>query len=188
MRVEMVAGFDNVVRFPAERRARPTLELLWELEPDVRWVVGLAETFELEMPDYTLSDTADAEAAGYIAGHIPAFGPERRMLLDELLEAALARAATACQDARDASADVAEAEARLAAAQASGGYWLDEMRTRIDGLALQMAKLSVVAHALAEEAKGVARAVRLARSGEAWTPRDFDADFEALLALRRTGS
>ena len=47
--------------------------------------------------------------------------------------------------------------------------------------------MMVAAHARAEEAEGVARAVGLAERGEAWVPRDFAADFEALLAIRRAG-
>ncbi len=38
MRVEVLPGMTNVVRFPVERRARPTLELLREIAPDVRVV------------------------------------------------------------------------------------------------------------------------------------------------------
>ena len=50
MRVELLPGMTNVVRFPVERRARPTLELLRGIAPDVREVLNLAEAFGMEMP------------------------------------------------------------------------------------------------------------------------------------------
>jgi len=40
MRIELLPGMTNVVRFPVERRARATLELLRGVAPDVREVVN----------------------------------------------------------------------------------------------------------------------------------------------------
>ena len=45
MRVELLPGMTNVVRFPLEHRARRTLELLRGVAPDVREVLNVAEAF-----------------------------------------------------------------------------------------------------------------------------------------------
>jgi len=50
MSVELLSGMTNVVRFPVERRARPTLELLRGIAPDVREVMNVAEAFGMERP------------------------------------------------------------------------------------------------------------------------------------------
>jgi hypothetical protein len=48
MRVEACNGTSNVVRFPIERRAQPTLELLREIAPDPREVDLVIETFGID--------------------------------------------------------------------------------------------------------------------------------------------
>ena len=66
----LLPGQDNVVRFPVERRVRPTLELMREIAPDVREVSLVAETFGLE-PSYGLRREVDARTAEYIADQVP---------------------------------------------------------------------------------------------------------------------
>jgi hypothetical protein len=61
----------NVVRFPIEERARPMLDLLRELAPDVRRVELTAEVFHLAMQDPGFRHQVDAEAAEYIAARPP---------------------------------------------------------------------------------------------------------------------
>jgi hypothetical protein len=51
MWVELLPCLTNVVRFPIERRARPSLALLRELAPDVRRVFNI-EVFDLEMSPF----------------------------------------------------------------------------------------------------------------------------------------
>ena len=65
MRIEMLPGLTNVIRFPVERRARPTLELLREIAPDPREVGNVAEAFGLDYPVSGLRDAADASTAGH---------------------------------------------------------------------------------------------------------------------------
>jgi hypothetical protein len=50
MRIELLPGLTNVIRFPVERRARPTLDLLREIAPDPREVGNVAEAFGLDNP------------------------------------------------------------------------------------------------------------------------------------------
>ena len=48
MNIELLPGLTNVIRFPLEERARPSCELLREIEPDIREVMSVAEAFGLD--------------------------------------------------------------------------------------------------------------------------------------------
>ena len=187
MRTEWLPGMTNVLRFPVELRARPTLQLLWEIAPDVREVLALADAFDLEMPVHNLRDLVDADTAGHIVNQIPDVDPARRAMLDGLLQPHLAAALAACRQAHDAALDVSEIMRVLTQAKTGGHAWLDPLQERAEALALRMVEAMVAAHTRAEEASGVARAVGLARCGETWTPRNANADMEALLAVRQAG-
>lgn len=69
--------------------------------------------------------------------------------------------------------------------RAAGQAWLDPLRDRAEQAVAQAARLTLEAHGWAEEAEGVARAVGLARRGEAWAPRDPAAEADGLIALGR---
>lgn len=187
MRVEVMAGTKNVLRFPVERRARPTLDLLYEIAPDDRVVGNVANAFSLDMapPDYR--DLADADAAEYIARQLPVAGPVRESMLGELLAPVVAEAVAACRAAYDAASVADDAEQRYLAAQVAGGFWLDPLRGRISELGLAMAELLVTAHARSEAAMGVGRAVEMARAGEAWSPRSIRKLEEEVFGYRQVG-
>ena len=57
---------------------------------------------------------------------------------------------------------------------------MDALERRLKELEREAAGLLVVAYVRNEEAEGVARTVRLARSGQAWTPYDLHQEAEAL--------
>jgi len=169
----------NVVRFPVERRARPTLELLRDIAPDVREVLSIAEAFDLDMPSPDLRDRVDLETAEHILNMIAGM----RMLpsaLDELINPTVAQAVDACRAAHDVSVAAAEARQVLLSAQISGHFWLKPLRERAEDLTLRTAEFLIDAHTRVEEAEGVARAVGFARRGEKWLPRRHRADEEAL--------
>jgi hypothetical protein len=48
--------------------------------------------------------------------------------------------------------------------------------------------LLIEAHAHVEQTEGVARAVGMARRGETWTPRDLQAEAEALFGMVNPGN
>ncbi len=189
MRVELVPGMANVVRFPVERRARPTLALMREIAPDVREVLNVAEAFGLDMPAHDLRDRVDAETARYIVEQFGGVGALPHAVLDELLRPVLARAVAASRTAHDLSADAAEARQRLSRARTAGHFWIEPLRERVETAMLRTAEALIEAHARVEEAEGVARAVDLARRGEIWAARDHDAEDAALIKLapRRAG-
>ena len=96
MHIEMLPGTANVVRFPVERRARPTLGLLREIAPDLREVLSIAEAFGLETPAPDLRDRVDAATAEYILNQFGGVGGPPAGALAALLDPVVARAITAC--------------------------------------------------------------------------------------------
>ena len=187
MQTALLPGTSNVLRFPVERRALPTLALLREIAPDMREVWAVAEAFSLTPPPHNLRDTADADAAEHIANHAPAGGPAREAMLAGMLNAVVLPAVTAVRSAHDAWAEAHEARQALLRAQASGGFWIEPLRDRSAKLGLRLAELLVTAHAQAEAALGVARAVDLARRGETWVPHSTRALEAEVFGLQRAG-
>ncbi|MBO0766796.1 MAG: hypothetical protein J2P50_19695 [Hyphomicrobiaceae bacterium] len=194
MRVETLPGLANVVRFPVERRVRPTMELLRELAPDVREVLLAVETFGLDVPPHDLRARVDAEAARYIVDQFGGSGGMPLGMLDEMLRPVLARAVAACHAADDLLADAHRARQKLLLAETAGGHWLDPLRERAEALTFRAAKLMLDAHVAVEEAEGVARAVDMARRGQPWAPRNIHDGTEELVMMeechraRRTAS
>ena len=182
MRVKTLPGLNNVVRFPVERRARPTMELLREIAPDVREVMAIADTFDLDVP-LDLRERVDAETAQYILDQFSGTGGAPLEMLDEMLHLVLARAVVACHAADDLSAEARQAREKLRRAEAAGGYWLDPLRERAKALTFQAAELIVAAHVAVEEVEGAARAVGMARRGEPWKPRNVHEEMEELLRM-----
>ncbi len=181
MRIELVSGTDNVVRFPVERRARPTMDLLREIAPDVREVLQLVESFDLDEPVHDLRHRVDAEMAEHILNHVrPEPGLQRRADLAALLVPVVARGIEACRVAHDAALAATKAQQRVVEAQSEGGYWLAPMEERAEALSTAAAQLLVDAHVRTEEAEGAARAVGMAVRGETWVPFNLQAEAEAL--------
>jgi hypothetical protein len=183
MRIELLPGLTNVVRFPIERRVGPTLQVLRDIAPDVRELMSIAHAFGLATPVTDLRDRTDAETAEHILNHVPETGAKRQVALDALLEAVVARAVGACRAAHDLSLETTYAHQAMVRAQM---YWrpgVPPLQERAEALTLTTVKMLVEAHARVEEAEGVARAVGIAQRGETWTPRDVRADEKALFGM-----
>ena len=177
MRVELMPGLTNVLRFPTERRARPTLELLRDIAPDPREVDLLAEAFDMSAPVDGLRHFVDREAAEHITNTIVPAGPARAAALDALLAPMVTAAVEACRAAHDMSMAAAEAQQVLLDAQTSSGhFWIEPLRERAEARTQRAAELLLKAHRQAELAEGVARAVDFARRGERWVPWSLRAD------------
>ena len=188
MRVELVPDTTNVVSFPVERRVRPTLELLREIAPDLRVVLSIAEAFDLAVPAPDLRALTDAETAEYILNHVVGAGGSRHRALDALLDPVVAHAVAACRAAHDLSVDAAEARKTVQHARAALNCWIEPLQKRAEGLTRKAAELLIEAHARVEQTEGVARAVGIARRGETWTPRDVQAEAEALFGMVNPGN
>jgi hypothetical protein len=186
MRVEACNGTSNVVRFPIERRARPTLALLREIAPDPHEVDLVMETFGIDCWRHKVRSDADRAMAEHILNHVPReHGPARRASLQALLVSFVEWAVDVCRAARDAAATARAARERLARARMEGGYWLDPLEARAIVGTQEAVRLLVEAHLAAEEAQGAARAVGLALSGEEWRPFDVQAEAAALFGFDR---
>lgn len=173
----------NVVRFPVEEVGRPTLELMRALAPDLRTIDMLADAYGLELPAVEFRDRVDAEAAEHILNHVESEpGLRRTQQLAAVLDPVLKAAVDAARASRRAWGAVGEGRRHLARAKRDGGYWLQAIEDELNVHERRAAEATIEAHLRAEEAEGVARAVSLARSGQAWSPRSVTADMDALLA------
>lgn len=181
MRVEFVSMATNVVRFPVERRAKPTLALLSDIAPDGREVELVAEAFGFDPPDGDLRDRTDRATAERLAGMtLPAGRTERRAVLAGMLNPVVVRAVAACGAAHEAARRSDEAAGKLADAQIEGGYWLTPLEDATTARAEAAAHLLIAAYEAAQEAYGAARAIGLAERGEVWVPFDVHAEADAL--------
>ena len=181
MRIELVTGVSNVVRFPVERRARPTLDLLRGIAPDVREVLQVVESFGLELPGPELRHTVDEEVAAYIADHVrPEPGVARREQLEAILAPLVKRGVEACRTAHDAALIATGAQQQVVDAQTAGGFWLEPLEERANALSTTAAQLLVDAHISSQEVEGASRAVGIALRGETWKPFDLEAEALAL--------
>jgi hypothetical protein len=187
MRVELIPGMKNVLRFPIERRMPPTLDLLREIAPDVREVLSIAEAFGMEPPAHGLREPVDAATAEHIANQVPTSGPGRAAMLTELLDAVVAAAVAACRASHDAWVEAAEAQQALLRAQSEEYFWIEPLRERMEAPMRHAAERLLIAHMRVEEAEGVARAVGFARRGEEWMPRDRSAEADALFGFAAAG-
>jgi hypothetical protein len=178
---DRLAGTGNVIRFPIEERARPTLGLMRELAPDVRAVELTTEAFDLPLPPADLRHRVDGEAAEYIVNNIDARPSDARdATLRSMLDPLVAEAVRASRAWRRAATTAADARQRMAQARTEGGYWMAALETRLNEAEREAAGLLLEAHVRNEETEGVARAVRQARSGQAWAPFDIRSEAEAL--------
>ena len=173
MHIELLPGLENVIRFPIERRARPTLELLREIAPDSREVSLTALAFGLEEPPHDLRRVVDRRTAEHILNEVPSEpGEVRTAMLAGMLEPLVAAAVEACRVSHDTSCDLVAAQRLLLEAESSGSLWTEKLGERADALSVRSAELLIEAHLRYEEVEGAARAVEGALRGEPWTPYD----------------
>src|ERR1700722_7362138 len=101
MRYETLTLGGNVIRFPVELRARPSIDLLIDVAPDSREVELIAEAFGFEAPDPEGRAKADRAMAERIAAtDLPIDRQERRAALNAILKPLVARGGAAAGPAR----------------------------------------------------------------------------------------
>ena len=182
MNIELMPGLENVIRFPVEERVKPSIMLLHEIEPDVREVSLIADSFRLNDLDDGMRHRTDEETALYIAEQIlPASPEELKKQLDALLDPVVKRAVDACRAAHAAAQKAMTAEKEAHAAKLAGAISLRPIEDHARILTEQAARMLVEAHNRAEEAHGVNRAVQFARDRESWRPFDINEESERWL-------
>jgi hypothetical protein len=186
MRYETMTLGSNVIRFPVELRAKPSIDLLIEVAPDSREVELIAEAFGFDAPGPDGRSKADRTMAETIAKtDLPADPKERRAALNAMLKPLVDRAVAACGEARQTALRSDEAGAKLANAQIEGGYWLAPLEDAANHWALESARLQLNAYEAAEAAHGAGRAIEFAKRGEPWRPSNVEEDVDALIAAQR---
>ena len=173
MDIDHLPGTDGVVRFPVERRARPTLLLAEELAPRQ----DLAEAMADERaggegrPD-TLVQAVDAftklaETLEFSMGAEAALAHLRAMN-----EVQIERACTLGWAYRDAEAAAEQDELRLRTAKAAGyDGLLDGMHEEIRRSRAKWTACALAARAAADAARGAQEALDCFELGEAWQRR-----------------
>src|ERR1700733_8235884 len=97
MRYETLTLGGNVIRFPVELRAKPSIDLLIDVAPESREVELIAEAFGFEAPDPEGRVKGDRAMAERIAGmDLPVDREERRAVLNGILKPLVDRAVAAC--------------------------------------------------------------------------------------------
>jgi hypothetical protein len=188
MRYETLTLGGNVICFPVELRAKPSIDLLIDVAPDSREVELIAEAFGFDAPDpeeRAKADRAMAERIAAMAMELPVDRKERRAALNAILKPFVDRAVAACAEARQASLRSDADNEKFAKAQIEGGYWLAPLKEAADYWAVEAARLQIVAHEAAQAAHGAGRAIELAKRGEAWRPSNAEDDMNALIAAQK---
>jgi hypothetical protein len=188
MRYETLTLGGNVIRFPVELRAKPSIELLVDVAPDSREVELIAEAFGFDAPDLegrAKADRAMAERVAEMAIDLPVDREERRAALNAILKPIVDRAVAACAEARQASLRSDADNEKFAKAQMEGGCWLAPLKEAADYWAIEAARLKIVAHEAAQMAHGAGRAIDFAKRAEAWRPSNAEDDMNALIAAQK---
>lgn len=162
---------DNLVRFPVEKRARPSFEMMCELAPDCRTIHAIVEALEIEDFDPDVGDEADFEMADRLATMmVPRGDPARSDFFGALREQAVAPAIAACIEAGRLADDAHRACRRAIDAQRHDPLNAFALGRRANHYANASANAALEAHRLCEIARGRCRALSVAERGEQWLP------------------
>ena len=183
MTFERLGGTTNVVRFPVEQCARPSMELLRDIRPDLLVLLANADAFGFEPPSSMLQADADRETAAYIETETPRGARPSAAFLGSLVQPVVARAITAAREAVAARAEATAARQRAVIAIEAGESAAEWLQNRAATAMVRATELGLIAHGIAEQAEGVARAVQFARQGQPWMARSAAADDDELIAM-----
>ena len=165
--------YENLVRFPVEKRARPSYEMMCDLAPDVRMIPYVVEALEVEDVDPDLRDAADRNMAQYLESIVaPESGAARRQFFTALHEQALAPAIAAGIEAKQLADDSYRASRVAIDAQQKEELNSYALGRRANHHLNASARAALEAHRLCEIARGKCRALTLAEMHEPWAPYD----------------
>lgn len=181
MRLELVPSISNVVRFPIERRVAASVELLFDIAPDVREVLNVAEAFGFAQPDPQTYDRADRAMAETLQSFdLPGTAVARRRIIDDIFRPLLDEAMQAIDAAGAAGRASEQAQQHLYKTVTACGLQNRTLEEQTDQMSVQAAEALLVAHERVQWALGSWRAAGLAHQGIGWTPRDRSAEHDWL--------
>ena len=164
---------ENLLRFPVEKRARPSYEMMCDLAPDSRMIPAIAEALEVEDIDPDLRHAADRDMARTLAMmNMPESGAARRQFFAALREQALAPAIAASIEAKRLADDAYRASRTAINAQQEDPLNSYALGRRANHHLNASARAAMDAHRLCEIAAGKCRALTLTEMGELWVPFD----------------
>ena len=164
---------ENLVRFPVEKRAQVSYEMMCELAPDWRMISHLVYALEIDNYDHDAGDKAGcAMTKALRAMDVPKEAAARRRFFAELREQALKPAIAACVEAKR----IADAtyQAGRVANDADQNKELNAfaLGRRANHFVHSSARAALEAHQLCEIARGKCRALTQAEMDEPWVPFD----------------
>jgi len=176
MKFDLIPGTGGVVRFPTERRAKPTLLGLRELAPREDLASAMADD---RAGDDRAPDTM-AEAVEAFSTLLKAmeFGMGREAALAQLrglVATQVVQAHALCWEYRDAEAEAEEAGATLRAARASGAEaFADGPREQVRRTRVVWTQRALAARAAADMALGAQAALDFHEHGTPWRRTSVD--------------
>ncbi len=181
MRLELVPSTGNVVRFPVERRVAASVELLFDIAPDVREVLNVAEAFGFERPDPRLYDRADrVMAETLLSFDLPGTAVARHRIIDDLYQPLMDEAIRAIEAASAAGRLSEQAQQHLYQTLTIYGLEDRALGDQADDRAFQAARALLTAYERVQWALGSWRAAKLAQQARVWSPRDYSAEHDWL--------
>ena len=164
---------ENLVRFPVEKRAPVSYEMMCDLAPDWRMISLLVDALEIDDYDHDVGDRADAAMAEALrAMDVPKEAAARRPFFVELRAQALRPAIAACVDAKRI-ADATYQAGRVAnEAEQNKELNAFALGRRANHFVHSSTRAALEAHRLCEIARGKCRALTLAEMDEPWVPFD----------------
>ncbi len=165
--------YENLVRFPVEKRARASYEMMCDLAPDSRMIPHLVEALEVEDFDPDLRDAADRGMAQNLAAMVvPEGDAARRHFFTALREEVLTPAIAAGIEAKRLADDAYRASRMAIDAQQKEELNSFALGRRANHFLNASARAALEAHRLCEIARGQCRALTLVEMHEPWVPFD----------------
>lgn len=164
---------ENLVRFPVEKRAPISYEMMCDLAPDWRMISHLVDALEIDDYDHDVGDKADcAMAEALRAMDLPKEAAARRQFFAELRAQTLRPAIAACIEAKRI-ADATYQAGRVANdAEQNKELNAFALGRRANHFVHASARAALDAHRLCEIARGQCRALTHAEMNEPWVPYD----------------
>ncbi|OYV24661.1 MAG: hypothetical protein B7W99_01195 [Rhodospirillales bacterium 20-58-10] len=162
---------ENLVRFPVEKRARASYEMMCDMAPDSRMIPHLVEALEVVDFNPDLRDAADRDMAQNLASMVvPESGAIRWQFFTALREEVLAPAIAACIEAKRLADDAYRASRIAIDAQQRQELNSFALGRRANHFLNASARAAMEAHRLCEIARGKCRALTLVEMHEPWVP------------------